>query len=215
MKLQLYLNEASMKITDMDEIVSIIKKDCQPFLNEFTNIQGNPVYRGTNKNMKDTNIIKVRSRTKRKPKDIPPHLHELLDKLFLKHHGWKARSEGVFVTHHRGSASDYGWPALFFPKGKYQYLWNGDVEDLYPSLRTKVAYHVPEIGNITAMNLTPEQIAIPKFVNLLDMLVSDYNKTDFSRAIGTRHEAMFKCHDYYMVSFDNQKDDIEFLTRLK
>jgi len=105
----------------MDDIIDVLKRDCQPFIKEFGVQPYNPVYRGTQKEMSDY-ILKVRSRRKMVPKDTPKHLHDLMDELFFKYHGWKAESS---------------------------------------------------------------------------------------------HEAMFKCYEYYIVSFENNAFDTKFLQRLK
>ena len=200
---------------EMDEIIQILLKDCKPFLKEF-NMFHNPIYRGSNKDMAgETHFMKVTSRRKRIPKDTPKWLHNLMDEMFFKHHGWKARSEGIFVTHSRSIAGNYGWQVLFFPKGKYQYLWNPDVEDLYNGIKERVMYHGKGTGGIYTRDFQ-EDMMTDKMYEKLENLISEYQKYGYDKVEPReRHEAMFKVHQYYMVSFDTQKEDRQFLLKLQ
>lgn len=73
-------------------------------------------------------------RSDRKPRDMPKDLHNLLDKTFLEMFGWKARSEGVFVT--SGATWEGEKDSLFFPIGKFKYIWSPRINDLYMEERT-------------------------------------------------------------------------------
>ena len=198
----------------MDDIIDVLKRDCQPFIKEFGVQPYNPVYRGTQKEMSDY-ILKVRSRRKMVPKDTPKHLHDLMDELFFKYHGWKARSEGVFVTHSRSTARSYGWPVIFFPKGKYQYLWNPAVMDAYMSIEEDIIPEVDSLENVSMVrHLTKDDVNDEVFVNLLSRMINGYGNNGY-KDIELSHEAMFKCYEYYIVSFENNAFDTKFLQRLK
>jgi len=114
------------------QIGDMILKNCQPYLKE---IKKNNIikflYRGTDENVPD--IRKKSPRKDRKPRDTYQGLHDMMNDYFRKFYGWKARSEGVFVIGHRKPirTNNYGKPYIFIPIGKYEYLWNPNVEDLY------------------------------------------------------------------------------------
>jgi len=213
MRLLKYINEEISEETSvkMDDLVQLIKKNCKPFLSEF-DIYDNPIYRGSNRNMADNIFMKVRSRKRRKPKDTPMFLHNILDDLFNKYFGWKARSEGIFVTHNRSMANNFGWSVLFFPKGKYEYIWNPDIEDLYGDIRSNITDLNPRIRGRLTRELKPVDVD-DDFKEKLEEMVKGYKKTGFDDT--TEHnEAMFRSYEYYIVDFDNRPDNKEFLKRL-
>jgi hypothetical protein len=139
MKLQRYLTETTDLILENGpEIWQKLKKECRPFLKEYkkTGLVGKKViYRGDS--VRDVNtkkysgIREIIPRQNRRPKDMPPALHNKFDEDFNNRHGWYARSEGVFTVAKKNTAASYGKPYLFFPTGKYRYLWTPETEDLY------------------------------------------------------------------------------------
>jgi hypothetical protein len=143
---------------------------------------------------------------------MPLHLHKLLDTIFFEQHGWKARSEGVFVTHDQHTASNYGWGALFFPTGKYQYLWNPNIPDLYRSIREEIIEKIPGLYGVSTRDLKESDIN-QSFIKGLEKIAKGYTDKGFNNEPGAS-EGMFKTHEYYMVSFDSQKQDNEFLFNL-
>jgi len=67
--------------------------------------------------------------------DMPDNIHKALDIMFNKYYGWKARSNSIFCTGLRSDASEYGERVyLIFPVGKYKYLYNPYIPDLYIEL---------------------------------------------------------------------------------
>lgn len=136
-KLRSFLNEEK-KLDGERFAQTLIKiyKDCAPFIRDFIgpqkgkkslqflysgrSISGNPEF------------IKKRVRKDRKPADIHPLVHDMLDKEFQNKFGYPARSSSLFVTSHIYTASSYGERVyLVFPIGKYKYLWNPEINDLY------------------------------------------------------------------------------------
>ena len=108
---------------DIDKSVELIKRDCKPFLEEI-NI---PLYRGT---WNDYYMAKLNRRRNRKPVDTYTEVHDILDNMFLEKFGWRARSEGVFVN--QDAQNYYGDNLhLFFPIGKFKYLYSNTIDDLY------------------------------------------------------------------------------------
>ena len=124
-----YLNEKS---PTKEDLIDLIQTNCQPFLKEMrqNNIK-DFLYRGVNYGLNYWEVKKTR--TDRKPKDTKQKIHELLDDLFLKKFGWRARSQGVFAIGDKLKICQkgYGHHHIFFPIGKYKYLWSPLVEDLY------------------------------------------------------------------------------------
>jgi hypothetical protein len=127
-----HLNEESQSDKTKEVLLDIIQTSCQPFLKEMrqNNIK-DFLYRGVNYGLDYWEVKKTR--TDRKPKDTKQEIHELLDDLFLKKFGWRARSQGVFTIGDKSKISQkgYGHHHIFFPIGKYKYLWSPLVEDLY------------------------------------------------------------------------------------
>jgi hypothetical protein len=122
------LRENLNEIEIIDSLISDIKRDCKPFINEIGNI-GKLLYRGTDKKIKDYAILKSHM-TDRKPKNMPLVVHEYLNKKFKKKFGWPVRN-GVFVTFDEDTTAHYGGSYIFFPIGTYKYAHSSKVVDLY------------------------------------------------------------------------------------
>lgn len=130
MRLKKFIKNRDSKDIESSRIPDIIIKDCKLFIKELKKTRKKDfLYRGTEKGI--FNFKKIKSRKNREPKDMPDDLHKLFDKLFESEFGWKARSEGVFVTGNPGIAGSYGIPYIFFPIGKYKYVWSSSIEDLF------------------------------------------------------------------------------------
>jgi len=126
MRFQQYINEATEFTSE--EIVKILKRDCKPFLKEKTFF-----WRGIEKRKtKDIEIFP--SRQERKPKDTSKEAQKILDRLFKKKFGWKPRSTGIFTLRYKVSVMEYGDPYLFFPIGKFKFLYSSQIIDLYDRL---------------------------------------------------------------------------------
>lgn len=113
MKFKEYLNEA-FEFTD--EMIDTIKKDCKPFL-KYKNF----LFRGMSN--PNTEMVKKIRRTDRQPLHTDTDLHNIIDNIFLKEWGWKARSQGVFARADY-QVNFYGRKHLVFPIGKFTYLWS-------------------------------------------------------------------------------------------
>ncbi len=138
MKLQRYLTETSEYILENGPpIWEKLRRECRPFLKEYkkTGLVGKKIiYRGGRGNIntkKYGGIQALIPREDRRPKDMPPALHQKFDQDFYDRHNWYPRSEGVFTTAKKTTAASYGKPFLFYPIGKYKYLWSSETEDLY------------------------------------------------------------------------------------
>jgi hypothetical protein len=139
MKFNRYLTETTDIIVENGpEIWQKLKRNCRPFLKEYkkTGFVGKKsIYRGSStgdiNTKKHGGIQLMVSRQDRQPKDMPSELHNKFDEDFNNRHGWYARSEGVFTVANKSTAASYGSPFLFYPIGKYKYLWTNETDDLY------------------------------------------------------------------------------------
>lgn len=136
MKFEEYIAEASKYEMQAYSVVRSLYKNCMPFIQELRrSAAGNNdlVWRGTNKS-RTKSIIRVTPRQDRIPKDTPPLVQEELDKRFRAKYGWEPRSTGVFTYPTERGVTSYGEPYMFFPVGKYKYLFNPDIDDLYAAM---------------------------------------------------------------------------------
>lgn len=186
MRLIRHLNEKPEfpKSKSKEEVRDIILKDCKPFLKEIKG--GELLWRGSDL-MKD--IKKKIPRTDRRPMDTDEVVHDYLDILFKKHHGWKARSEGVFVDPNRNSTAEYGKPSLFFPIGDFKYLWNQDVDDLTTELAHGLGFYKHQTSHLKDISVQEN----------IDKLVKGYTNKRLKYASNLSIEIMFKCKSYYLV----------------
>lgn len=123
----------SKKALHFISIWPTVQKACAPFIKELKSTKSYRfLYRGTEKRV-DV-IRKIRRRKDRTPKDMPYDVHTFLDDSFERVFGWNARSEGVFTTSSSMEATTYGDAHMFFPIGKYNYVWSKKHEDLYSNI---------------------------------------------------------------------------------
>jgi hypothetical protein len=131
MKFTEYLEESSTIKLQAFGVISALQKNCKPFIDELKKTNQNKLlYRGSKKTS-TKNIISVIPRQDRTPMDMPSEVHEYLDELFYAKFGWYPRSNGVFVTSSKSTTERYGKSFLFFPIGKYSFIYNPHIEDLF------------------------------------------------------------------------------------
>lgn len=196
MKFYNYLNEQS------EDWIELIEKHCKPYLNK---IKGNKHVLVRNFPKKQRSIIELRRvRKDRKPKDMPVKIHNMLDKFFQEHFGWKARSEGLFCW------SSYKFKyilkdlidnediatKLVFPIGKFDYLWNPEVDDLYVIFDE----NAEEMFSKSIDYVDSEELE-----NLFNKLketdnpLSGYQDSRFSKSLDSSCEIIINCDNYYTV----------------
>jgi len=133
MRLKQYIiNETDLNnISDVD-MINILINDCKPFLKDLLKYLKNDKLFLLSGRQNNVNFFKGKVRTNRKPKDTPVEYHNYIDKLFNNKFGWKARSNVIFCTSVLSAAEEYGYVVyMIFPIGKYKYLWNPKIDDLY------------------------------------------------------------------------------------
>jgi len=112
-----------------------LKKDCKPFLKEIKKYKLFWFWRGSEKDVK--HYEKFETRKNRRPRDTPLWIHNILNKEFKKKFGWSVRSEGVFASSDKYGLYIYGEENMFFPVGKYKYVWSPKVNDLLSYIKIK------------------------------------------------------------------------------
>lgn len=217
MKLIRYLNEQEMSL---DDIIIILKRDCKPILRVLKNgkwflWRGRPP-KGFEKGFPklDTkDILEVTPRKDRKPTHTPLVDHIALNKAFNEKFGWNVRSEAVFATRKRTEAYIFGQPYLFFPVGKFEFVYSEKVEDLW---RDWSQYRYVEWDKFEGEMLkkNPDygmEIIAPEFqkkweAGLVDKvakkLMKAYKNTGIKKAIDSGNEIAFRVKSYYIVNPD-------------
>jgi len=190
-----------------EEIAEIIKRDCSPFLKEWHH--QNPLFRGSKIN---STFEKFTVDKNRKPKHTYGPIHDVLNDAMHSMTGIYYRSEAVFTTGDVKIAEEYGTPCLFFPIGRYNYLWSYNVIDAYnwfnlPLSRASKNYAVRRFG------LTDPFDNMDSYLKeLKDFIASPragyIHNSDLNEAISTGHEIMFACDSYYLLDYD--KKDISY-----
>src|SRR5574343_276984 len=186
MRLEHYLNEA------IDDPIDIIKRDVKKeFLNE-TLYKRNLLYRSVRKHIDTFAIFK--SRSDRKPLDSTKIQHEMMDKMFLKHFGWKARSEGVFASfmHAYDGSTYYGTQYVFFPLGEYKYIWSPAVADATQTIEVCTTKYRSKKSTITKGDYLKK---IEDCFKITTFKTTDLNDASFSNS-----EVMFKCDSYLLLN---------------
>jgi len=131
MKLLKYLNEGDeLEELDDESIVSLIQKDCKLFL---TNNHKDVLLSGRKNSTKYISRKSVRK--DRRPVDISPNRHNILNDIFKDAFGVKLRSESIFCTLRESIAEGYGTVYAIFPIGNYEIYWSPIIKDLYLDLK--------------------------------------------------------------------------------
>ena len=179
-----------------EEIVEMIKRDCQPFLKEIRySVTDNYLLRGYMRGLDNLDSInRMQVRKDRKPLHTNKFIHDEFDFYFEDRWGVRPRSEGVFATGDYAQASLYGRPYLFFPIGEFQYFWSDEIYDLHAYLSdTKIGYmQSPKKWS----KEDKEEVS-----NIIEDIVYDkYTDENLLSAIHEGHEVMFICDEYYLVN---------------
>lgn len=117
---------------------SKVERECKYVLKDLRDKRNSGhrmIWRGI-KGVGDTGINKKNIRSDRSPKDSSADWHNAFDNVFKKEFGWKARSEGLFVTGNEGNAKGYGTGCVIFPVGRYTLLWSERINDLYGEIES-------------------------------------------------------------------------------
>jgi len=188
----------------ISEMLKIIEKDCKPFLKEIKKSDGRLLFRGIRGAIKkDKNgLEKRRVRKNRKPSDIPLELHKYIDDELYAKFGWHPRSEGVFATSSFMNAVNFGVPHLFFPIGKFKYVWStyGSMgnEDLLSTLEDLQIVDYERGKYIVSDALSKDEIE-----KEIDYLLKKYTDKNLQKAMKLEAEISFKCDHYYLADAED------------
>ena len=186
MRLKQYITE--VVTTDIDEYLPILEKECAPYLKECKKA-GGFLYRAINDSF---SIKKMKPRSDRRPRDTPIELHNFMDDYFKKNFGWKARSEGVFVSSDFSYISEYASHVhMFFPIGKFKYVWSKHVSDIF------IIFREHEIIDINDNEMNGD---ISDHEDTLIDVLRHYQNNNLYSAIVAGNEVMVKCKEYYLIN---------------
>jgi hypothetical protein len=214
-----HLNEAAWTRELEDNAIEMLKKDCAPVIKEITKAR-KLIYRGATK--QGTLITRRRTRMNRRPLNMEIEIHRILDQLFKKKFGWRARSQSITGTSNMESAFMFGGEVyMLFPIGEYEVLWIksvGDLMQLIPlwieeffdeAIAGKRKSHIRRmigtwsggvLKHIDPDDPDVEKILLTKATKELEKIVSKSTSGRLSQALkGSSHELMFKCKEYYLV----------------
>jgi hypothetical protein len=176
---------------DLSNIISILKKDCAPFIEVLKKNHGKPLFRGSDSGKPDNGQIKLISpRVNRKPKDTPNDIHNFMNRQFEAKFGFPYR-DGIFVTGVQRTAAFYGSVCVVFPIGELKYIWSDLVDDLLYVIER--IYSHEDFDDTDTVNQNP-QLA-QEFIDLVDSYKSD----NLDRAISTGHEIIL-ANNCYMIN---------------
>ena len=192
-----------MEADDDNDLLAMLERDCAPFLNESKHrgllrrgmkassfggakkvtdpFTGKELYFWENKVRKD-----------RQPRDFSTAQHKELDEWFLKNHGFKARSEGLFCFGDRAKnhvTAEYGQLYFIFPIGEFEYVWSPQIADLYVEGLQNGMNHYPD-------DATDEEKEKYSPIELF-MRGYTYKTTGLEKAVVGSNEIMIKCDKYY------------------
>lgn len=137
---------------EFNEILDILLNDCSEFLNELSEKNQYPLFRGAS-NMDDVieGMWEKTSRSDRFARDSSEEFSSDFDDVFEKVHGVRLRTSGVFTTKSPFVADSYaGSFYIFFPLNGYQYYHNNEAVDLFalqPSYYSSDEERGPDIGD--------------------------------------------------------------------
>jgi len=222
MRLIRFINESDW-FEKKDSAIAMIKEDCKPVLKEIKKAK-KLIWRGAK--IQNSLITRRRTRMNRKPLNTNIEIHEILDQLFKKKFGWRARSQSITGTSNEDSALMFGdRPYLLFPIGEYEVIWRkniGDfiqviplwVEDFFEMKAGKSKNDIRRIIEIWSRGILKgidaddpdvEKILLVKIKKDLEYEVSKCTSGKLSQALKGRHELMFKCKEYYLVEGNMQE----------
>lgn len=204
MKFQKYITETDLEATDIPYLLNFIEGNCKSYLKKS---KGRLIHRG----MKRVSpIIIKKPRKNRRPKDMDPKNHGLLDKAFKKVFGWKARSEGVFVSGNATSWLDsYGPVYYIFPIKAFTFIWSPNIYDLLDEMPGAIE---DQLNPWEFPDESKEYFEWRKEFKLkgglkekhLDLFVEfvkdNYKDVNFPQAIESKNEIMIRCREYLAIT---------------
>jgi hypothetical protein len=183
---------------EMNLLLELVQKECKPWLKEVGDFSittiPNPVFRGTEENVRIFRVKKGSRRTDRIPKFTQREVFEIFDKAFADRFGWWVRSKGVF-TGSEHVAYGYGKTYIFFPMGKYRYVWSVKYQKVWHNLTSPGTWEMKTDTQKKDHLIGQEQIAkeAVKFYQ-------DRNIRGTMRKDNVAYEAIFDCKKYLLMT---------------
>lgn len=173
------LFESEVPAQDVDAIVALIKKDCQPFLSQ---LDGAPMYRGLRRKAGAHNedFLKKEVRIDRQPHLTRTENHEIIDGWMQRTFGINGRSATIFCSGDDTTAYTYGNVYAIFPIGKFEFLWSPQIDDLFTDFPRDL-----EDG---------DEDGIEEFLEN-----QNYTDKNLAAAIKSSNEIMIQCEEYYAL----------------
>jgi hypothetical protein len=208
MRLIRHLNEFDTASYDqINEMINVLKRDCAPYLKEARKFpKGKFLFRGAHsfRPNKNNALDAKKVRKGREPRDIPRLVHEYMDHEMKNMFGWRARSEGVFATSSFVTAADFGLPYLFFPAGRFSFVYGIEpdgkpISDVLGALdRADILIWRPN-----EYHVNPELLPHEGWKYKLDDFMKQFTNKDLKKGIEQGAEIMFNCKYYYLTEHDN------------
>lgn len=205
MRLIRHLNEQTPPIEksftdlEMNILLETINKECKPWLKEIGDFSittlPNPVFRGIKDNVRIFRIKKGTRRPDRVPKFTAKQVFEIFDKAFADRFGWWVRSKGIF-TGSEHVAYGYGNTYVFFPMGKYRYVWSVKYQKVWHNLTHPDTWDMKTDLGKKAHLVDQEQVAKEAVKYYKDRNIKGAMRSD-----GVPYESIFECKKYLLINY--------------
>lgn len=207
MRLTRYINEA-VRATE-EEVYDTIFNNVLPSYLHALRRAGSFIFRGSN-HRPNRGIGEGWVRDDRKPFSTTPEEHAVLDKMFKKKFGWNVRSNSAFATGHQSHADVYGYVYMFFPKGKYKFVYSTKVEDLWGRLGIDRKDEYMKWLEKNKKSHNPESskewvdiwLKGGMMEKVMQPIIDTYTDKNLATAIEKGVEIAFNCKSYYIVDFE-------------
>mgnify|MGYP007016029883 CR=1 FL=1 len=214
---------------DVSSARQLITSYCKPFIREMgrhivdvsPGANYNFLWRGHEAFI--TNIIVMKTRNDRNPKDTPVEISKIIDDLMEEKFGWRPRSSGVFAVPNINTANEYGRPYIFFPIGQYKYIWSPQIDDMYELIAEISDFSIKdnelerdwkELGKNKSMSFEEyKERAHSKVIEKIRKYIKTYKNTGLKDA-GMYNEITFNCNRYVLIDPEMQEEVIEIVKSL-
>ena len=206
MRLKKHLNE---ELKSPYEIVEILQEDCKPWLKEIE--QADDFLWRTIGGVLVRDIQKYTTRQDRLPRDTNIDVHNFIDDLHRKNHGFRARSRAVFCWNIHPKQNS---PNMMFPIGKFRYVYPKDKQfaDIFNWLsklfrttddeQLKASREGKSIGDAWPKGTWGEHITPLRKKSIEMATKNGYSTKGIKKILGQHpmREVMVDCKEYYLVN---------------
>ena len=170
---------------DPKKVLEAIKNECQPYISQINDMDGNRLRRGMTFNADVKKMNAVGDGRNETEDDVEWEL--FANKWLSKKFGFNARTEAVYCAGGVPMAKRYGLAYSIFPIGNFEFVWSPVVEDLYYPFKQSG-------GDINAVKEALE--------------TGQYTNQNLQAAVDAqRHEIMVHCPQGYYAVRDDVFDD--------